>query len=71
MWTAFSRKPRRWGKETRKQIKEQLQYIRRDLRYASELTVQGATLTKPQAQRLVTIKKVYAQQDEIAITCTA
>lgn len=65
MWTAFSRKPRRWGKETRKQIKEQLQFICRDLRYVSELTAQAATLTKPQAQRLVIINKVYAQQDEM------
>lgn len=65
VWTAFSRQPRRWGKETRKQTKEQLQYIRRDLRYVSELTALGATLTKAQAQRLTTIKKVYAQQDEM------
>ncbi|RND99931.1 hypothetical protein FAM22277_02884 [Lacticaseibacillus paracasei] len=44
VWTAFSCKPRRWSKETRMQIKEQLQYIRQDLRYVSELTDQGATL---------------------------
>lgn len=29
VWTTFSRKPRRWGKLTRKQIKAQLQYTHR------------------------------------------
>lgn len=63
VWAAFSRKPRRWGEETRKQIKDQLQYIRRDLRYVGELFDQGGTLTKAQSKRLETIRQVYDQQD--------
>lgn len=62
-WTAFSRKPRRWGKETRKQIKAQLQYIRRDLRYVDELLDQGATLSIPQAKRLGAVRILFDQQD--------
>ena len=61
-WTAYSRKPRRWAKTTRKQIKKQLQYIRRDLRYVDERLAQGGELTKMQKERLATIRKVYEQQ---------
>ena len=62
-WTAFSRKPRRWGKLTQKQIKAQLQYIRRDLRYVDEMIDQGATLTAARAKRLGVIRLVFDQQD--------
>lgn len=62
-WTAFSRKPRRWGKETRKQIKAQLQYVRRDLRYVDELLDQGGTLSIPQAKRLGAVRILFDQQD--------
>ena len=61
-WTAYSRKPRRWAKTTRKQIKKQLQYVRRDLRYVDERLAQGGKLTKRQQERLATIRKVYEQQ---------
>lgn len=63
VWTAFSRKPRRWGKVTRKQIKAQLQYIRRDLRFVDELIDQGGTLSKVQAKRLGVIRILFDQQD--------
>lgn len=62
-WTVFSRKPRRWGKLTQKQIKAQLQYIRRDLRYVDGMIDQGATLTAARAKRLGVIRLVFDQQD--------
>ncbi|MBM6411804.1 IS5/IS1182 family transposase, partial [Lacticaseibacillus paracasei] len=48
----------------RKQIKAQLQYIRRDLRYVDELLSQGgeAHLTEWQINRLAVVRKVYEQQ---------
>lgn len=64
-WTTFSRKPRRWAKTTHKQIKAQLQYIRRDLRYVKELQVQGGQLNQRQTQRLTIIRKLYEQQTEM------
>ena len=64
-WTAFSRKPRRWVKTTHKQIKAQLQYIRRDLRYVKELQAQGGQLNQRQTQRLTIIRKLYEQQTEM------
>ena len=63
-WTAYSRRPRlRQTKATRDQIKAQLQYIRRDLRYIDTLLAQGGQLTKRQTECLATIRKVYKQQD--------
>lgn len=64
-WTVFSRKPHRWAKTTRKQIKAQLQYIRRDLRYVKELQAQGGQLNQWQTQRLTIIRKLYEQQTEM------
>lgn len=58
-WTVFSRKPRRWGKLTQKQIKAQLQYIRRDLRYVDGMIDQGATLNAARAKRLGVIRLVF------------
>lgn len=49
-------------KRTRKAIKAQLQYVKRDLRYVSELIVQGAEPDRKQAERIDTIQKVYEQQ---------
>lgn len=63
VWIAFSRKPRRWGKLTRKQIKAQLQYIHRDLRYMDEMIDQGADLTAARAKRLGVIRLLFDQQD--------
>lgn len=61
-WTAYSRKPWQWAKTTRKQIKKELQYVGRDLRYIDECIAQGNELTKRQKQRLATIRKVCEQQ---------
>lgn len=61
-WTAFARKPRRWAKETRKQIKVQLQYVRRDLRYIDVLLAHGASLNERQTKRLAVIRELFDQQ---------
>ena len=63
-WTEYSRHPGRQAKARRKQIKAQLQYIRRDLRYVDELLSQGgeAHLTEWQINRLAVVRKVYEQQ---------
>jgi hypothetical protein len=63
-WTEYSRHPGRQAKARRKQIKAQLQYVRRDLRYVDELLAQGgqAHLTEWQVNRLVVVRKVYNQQ---------
>ncbi len=61
-WTAFARKPRRWAKETRKQIKVQLQYVRRDLRYIDVLLTHGASLNERQTKRLAVIRELFDQQ---------
>ncbi|KRM81391.1 hypothetical protein FD21_GL000793 [Liquorilactobacillus vini DSM 20605] len=37
VYVRFTKKPRRSAKETRNQVKAQLQYVRRDLRYVHEL----------------------------------
>lgn len=62
-WVAFSRHPHRWGKQTHKQIKAQLQYIRRDLRFVDELLAQGGQLSERRLKVLSTVRKVYEQQD--------
>ena len=52
-------------KVIRKAIKKQLGYVRRDLVIVERLLKVGGRLTEKQQNRLVTIKKVYAQQDEM------
>ncbi len=63
-WTDFSRHPGRQAKTRRKQIKAQLQYVRRDLRYVDELLSQAGEqyLSDWQIGRLAVIRKVYDQQ---------
>ena len=48
--------------KTRKAIKAQLQYIKRDLRYVTELIGHGAEPDRKQTERIDTIKNVYEQQ---------
>jgi hypothetical protein len=61
-WTAFSRHPKRQKGGVRKQLKAQLQYVRRDLRYVDEFLDQGATLDDKQATRLGVIRILFDQQ---------
>jgi hypothetical protein len=66
-WTEYLRHPGCQDKVRRKQIKAQLRYVRRDLRYMDELLAQGgqAHLTEWQMSRLAVIRKVYDQQKYI------
>lgn len=61
-WTAFSRHPKRQKGGVYKQLKAQLQYIRRDLRYVDDFLDQGATLEDKQAIRLGVIRILFDQQ---------
>lgn len=63
-WTDYSRHPGRQAKTRRKQVKSQLQYIRRDLGYIDDFIEQGAEqyLTDWQVKRLEVIRLVYQQQ---------
>src|SRR5665647_1121705 len=61
----FARNRKPTIKVIRKAIKKQLGYVRRDLAIAERLLEVGGRLTEKQQNRLVTIKKVYAQQDEM------
>ena len=62
VWTAFSRHPKRQRQAVRKQVKAQLQYIRRDLRFINEFIDAGATLDPKQANRLGVIRILFDQQ---------
>ena len=62
LWTAFSRHPKRQRGSVHKQIKAQLQYIRRDLRFINEFIDAGATLNDKQATRLGVIRILFDQQ---------
>lgn len=53
---------KRTAKRIRKAIKQQLQYIRRDLGYIEAFLADGVELTKKQAYRLCVVRQVYAQQ---------
>ncbi|MDD9148840.1 IS5 family transposase [Sporolactobacillus sp. CQH2019] len=64
-YVTFTRKPRRSARETRKQVKAQLQYVRRDLRYVRELREKGGELTDPQLDRLDTIQHLFEQQEDM------
>ena len=61
----FARNRKPTIKVIRKAIKKQLGYVRRDLAIVERLLEAGERLTEKQQNRLVTIKKVYAQQDEM------
>ena len=61
-WTAFSRHPKQQRGGFHKQVKAQLQYIRRDLRYINEFIDLGSTLPEKQAIRLGVIRILFDQQ---------
>ncbi len=62
VWTAFSRHPKSQKQSVHKQVKAQLQYVRRDLRYINEFIDAGAILTAKQAVRLGVIRILFDQQ---------
>lgn len=53
---------KRTKKRIRKAIKQQLQYVRRDLKYVKEYLWEGKELPEKQQERLGVIEKVYEQQ---------
>ena len=54
---------KRSAKRIRKAVKQQLQYVRRDLRYVDEfLDLDDVSLTEKQSEQLEVIRKVYEQQ---------
>ncbi|ULQ48787.1 IS5 family transposase [Liquorilactobacillus nagelii] len=63
VYVRFTKKPRRSAKETRHQVKVQLQYVRRDLRYVHELREQGGQLSERQLVKLTTIQQLFEQQN--------
>ena len=56
----------RTAKKIRRAIKQQLQYIRRDMGYVETFLSDGVELTSKQAARLSVLRKVY----EHSSTCT-
>lgn len=58
----IARKKKKSGKQIRKAIGKQLNYIRRDLGYIDAFLEQGYTLGTKQADLLGTLRKLYEQQ---------
>lgn len=58
----FAKNRKHTKKKTRKAIKAQLQYVKRDLRYVGEFIEQGIMPDHKQMERVSTIQKVYEQQ---------
>lgn len=59
---AYMRSRRHTEKKTRKAIRRQLQYLRRDLSIIDTMLASGLKLTPRQSERLNVIRKVYEQQ---------
>ena len=53
---------KRTAKKIRRAIKQQLQYIRRDMGYVEAFLSDGVELTSKQAARLSVLRQVYEQQ---------
>lgn len=53
---------KRTKKRIRKAIKQQLQYVRRDLKYVKEYMAEGKVLSERKQERFRVIEKVYGQQ---------
>ncbi len=58
----FAKCKKRTRNKTKNAIRQQLQYVRRDLKYLSKLMETYGELPKQQMSRLKTIQKVYEQQ---------
>jgi len=61
-YLALAKRRKRTGKQIRKAIKKQLQYVRRDLKYIDRFLEEENELSSRQAERLIVIRKVYEQQ---------
>jgi len=58
----IARSKKRNAKKMRKAIRQQLQYVRRDLKYLDDFLSEGVNFTDNESERLNTIKMVYEQQ---------
>ena len=61
----LARCKKRSSKKIRKAIKQQLQYVRRDLGHVDKFLSAGMELKPKQKERLETIRKVYSQQEQM------
>ena len=61
-YLALAKRRKRTAKHIRKAIKQQLQYIRRDLGYIDQYIAEGRELSDKDKARLEVIRKVYEQQ---------
>lgn len=68
-YLALAKRKKRSGKQIRKAIKKQLQYIRRDLGYIDRFLAEGKTLSKKHEERLAVIRIVYEQQKYMYENC--
>lgn len=62
---SFSKSKKRTRKITRKAIRKQLQYIRRNLGHIGALVEKGAQLTEKQMGKITVIELLYDQQKEM------
>lgn len=58
----FAKSKKRTAKRIRRAIRQQLGYVRRDIRYLREMINNGYLLTKVQQKQFEVIEKVYEQQ---------
>lgn len=61
-YLALAKCRKRTGKQIRKAVRKQLQYVRRDLGYIDQYLAEGRELSSKHLQRLEVIRKVYGQQ---------
>ena len=61
-YLSLAKSRKRTSKRIRKAIKQQLQYVRRDLKYIEQYLDEGKELSPKQDARLSVIRKVYEQQ---------
>lgn len=61
-YLAYAKCRRHTAKQTRKAIKRQLSYVRRDLGYMDQFLSEGYAPTKKEIPLLLTIMKLYSQQ---------
>ena len=61
-YLALAKRKKRTCKTIRKAIKEQLQYVRRDLRYIDRFLAEGKELCPSHVTRLDVIRRLYEQQ---------
>lgn len=69
-YLTLARRKKRTTRLIRKAIKQQLQYIRRDLGYIDKFLAEGKSLSTKHSERLEVIRKVYEQQKTMYETRT-